>query len=241
MEIPKGSDTVFSIRSGAFVAALLMVGTVARAEVILATYSGTVLNVPTELSSDFAVGDAISGSYTFESSVAARAGSTSDSAVFDALLSFSIKIGSTYVASFSNPSPGREIQIDNGDALNTLTDRYLVLALASSGLSGPALSNGLVIDSAGPHLEDSSNNAISDALILPTSLNLSDFDTRIIDVTFTSPGPVTAFVDFPFLEGSIDSLRFQSAPEPASIVLLATGACAVIGLRRARRRTRQAD
>ncbi|HTI52345.1 MAG TPA: PEP-CTERM sorting domain-containing protein [Planctomycetaceae bacterium] len=228
------------IRGGVILAALLMATSVARAEVFLATYTGTVQSVPTELSADFAVGDAISGTYTFDTSVAARPGSTSNAAIFDALLSFSIKIGSTYEASFSNPTPGREIQIDHADGVTVLSDRYLVLALASSGLTGPALSNGMVIDSTGPHLDDSTTG-ISDALILPTSLDLSAFATKIIDVTFTTPGQVVALVDFPFLEGSIDTLTFQPVPEPASLAMLATGACTVIGLGLRRRRKQQAD
>src|SRR5262245_31171876 len=73
------------------------------------TYSGTVDFVHPDLAGTVSLGDALAGSYTFESTTGAAGGSTSTFAIFDALTSLSFTLGS-----YSAPSTGApEIQVDN--------------------------------------------------------------------------------------------------------------------------------
>ena len=84
---------------------------------------------------DINSGDLLTGSFSYDTSTAARAGSNSNFAVFDALTSLSVTAGS-YSASLSSALPVPEIQVDN-DPGGTDHDRFGIVSRASDGLTGP--------------------------------------------------------------------------------------------------------
>ena len=96
-----------------------------------------------------------------------------------------------------------------------------MVARASDGLTGPS-AGGLPLSFFGIRLDDSTDAAISDALILPTSLNLGDFDNRQFFV-FYAEGDTVATVS-----GTLTSL--SAVPEPSSLVLAASAALAALGM-----------
>lgn len=225
------------------VVALLGSVSAARAELIFVHYEGILGSVPQELSSAFTAGDSVSGDFAFDPTVAPRDVSPDGaSAVYDNLRSYSIQIGPSYFASFTNSLDGREIQIEDGTPTNGRTDRILVLALASSGLVGPTV-NGFVIDSAGPHLEDFDNTALS-GIGIPFGAKLSDFELATIGITFTDNAPAAAggvgIAAFVGMDARLTSIQFtgQPVPEPSTLVMLSTGALALIGVGVQRRRSR---
>ncbi len=191
----------------------------AQAAMLTANYTGTVTFVPTELSSEFSVGDTITGTYTFESTTPARAGSTMEFAVFDALTSASYTVGSYTATSAAT----QEIQVD--DVLNA--DRYGVVSRASDGLTGADV-NGLSLFFASFRLDDSTGTVFNNALILPTSIDLNDFDSTGFFLSF---GPTQAG-GFPTLSGTIES--FSIVPEPSTFVLASLGGLGLVafGIRR---------
>jgi hypothetical protein len=177
----------------------------ARAELVPFQFTGTVDSVDAALAGTFSVGQTLTGSYTIESTTLPRGGSTSASAVFDALASLQIDLGAYSAASSAAP----EIQMDNAAA-----DRYAVVARAVDGLAGPDV-GGLPLNFFGIRLDDSTGAALSDALILPTSLNLAAFDSRRFFIFF---GPIASPA---IVGGSIDTLA--AVPEPGSVSLAALG------------------
>lgn len=208
-------------------ALLLVCGMVspALAGPITYKFTGTVDSVDAGLAGTFSVGQALTGSYTFESTTPARAGSNSTFAVFDALTALSFSIGG-YSASSAGAS---EIQVDNDPGAPD-HDRYGVVSRASDGLTGPAV-GGNALNFFGFRLDDSTNAVFSDALILPTSLSLSSFDStppsRRFFVFF---GPITSPQ---VVSGTITGLA--AVPEPGSLALGLAGAAGVAAWRRKRR------
>lgn len=187
------------------------------------SFSGTVVSVDAGVSGTFNTTQTLSGSYIFESTIAANAGGNSNFAVFDALTDFSFSIGG-YTAS-SNAAA--EIQVDN--APGAPNDRYGITSRASQGLTGADV-GGLALDFFGLRLDDSSNSVFSDALILPTALSLLDFDSTGFFVSF---GPInTPSV----VSGTIDKLSVTAVPLPAALPLLAggVGLLGLLGWRRKR-------
>ena len=176
------------------------------------SFTGTVDSVDAPLGSTFSAGQTLSGSYTFESTTAPRAGSDSTFAVFDALTQVNFLIG-TYAA-LSAGAP--EIQIDNNPPLPD-HDRYGLVSRASDGLTGPPV-NGTSLSSFGFRLDDSNNAVFSNALVLPTSVSFSAFDSTRFFVFFQN-GASLAIVSGPLT--SLSSV--SSVPEPASLSLLLVG------------------
>lgn len=208
------------------VAAIVLVAWSApsRADLITFSFAGTVDSVDPALAGTFSTGQTLTGTYTFQSTTPARAGSNSTFAVFDALTHLNFALGSYAATSSGAP----EIQVDNNPPLPD-HDRYAVLSRASDGLTGPAVA-GMNLDSFGFRLDDSTDTVFSDALILPTSLNLSDFDNRRFFIFFTD-GTSPSIVS-----GTITAL--SSVPEPSSLALAGIGGLSGLGLWwRSRRRT----
>jgi hypothetical protein len=193
-----------------------------RADLITFAFTGTADLVDPALAGSFSAGQSLTGTYTFDSTTVARAGSDSTFAVFDALTHLNFTLG-TYSAT-STGAP--EIQVDNNPPPPD-DDRYSILARASDGLTGPAVS-GLALDSFGFRLDDSTNSVFNNALVLPTSLNLADFDNRQFFLFFTDG---TSSVD---VSGTITSLR--AVPEPSSLTLAGVGGLSGLGLWWRRRR-----
>lgn len=197
----------------------------ARAALITYDFQGTIDSVDPALAGTFSIGQSLSGLYTFESTTAARAGSDSTFAVFDALTNLAFTLG-TYSASSTG---ALEIQVDN-DPPAPDSDRYAVVSRASDGLSGPSLGS-FSLDFFGFRLDDSTNTVFSDALILPTSLDLADFDNRRFFLFFRDGS------DFVGVSGTIDSL--SAVPEPSSLALGLVGVATGAGV--AWRRRRRSD
>lgn len=186
---------------------------------ITVNFSGTVSGVSAGVASGFSVGDALSGSYTFESTTPATGSSNSDFAVFNALTGLSFTVNA-YAAS-SNGAP--EIQIDDPPGG---PDRYGLVARASDGLTGPNV-NGLSVFAFGFRLDDSTGTAFSDALLLPTSLSLGDFDSTSFFLFFDGFNELVS--------GTITGISFVGVPEPALLALFGASVLAAGVVARRRR------
>jgi hypothetical protein len=195
-----------------------------QAALITFNFQGTIDSVDSEVGPPFAVGQTLTGSYTFESTTAPTGGSNSSFAVFNALTSLNFSVpGASYSAS-STASP--EIQVDNNPTAPN--DRYGVVSRASDGLTGAAV-NGNPLDAFLFRLDDLTNTVFTDALILPTSISLSDFTSNFFFISFRAfdetGEPIFDGVDefgdpipvFRTVSGTFDSL--SSVPEPASLVI----------------------
>ncbi len=189
-------------------------------------YTGTVISVDAELSGTFSVGDSLSGSYTFESTTAARTGSTSQFAVFDALSSASYTVASYTATSTAAP----EIQVD--DVMNA--DRYGVISRVSDGLTGADVAGiPLIADSF--RLDDNTGMVFNTALDLPTSLDLNDFSSSLFFLQFFASESNQLYS----VVGTLETLELQQpgvVPEPSSFILASIGVVALgfVGVRRRR-------
>lgn len=185
-------------------------------------FAGEVDTVDANLSPPFNLGDKLTGSYTFESTTAPRAGSDSNTAVFDALTTFGFTLGS-YSASSNS---ALEIQTGNQGGGET-TDRYAVVSRAADGLTGADV-NGASLIFFGLRVDDGTGTVFSDALILPDALDLSDFDGRRF------------FMDFRQSDGDIVSvggfLTRLGLPVPAPGMVALFGLAALLAGGLARRR-----
>jgi hypothetical protein len=180
----------------------------AVARPITFTFTGRVDSVDPGLEGTFSPGETLTGSYTFESTTAARAGSNGTFAFFDALTALNFHIGSYSASSSAAP----EIQVDN-DPGGGAQDRYAVLSRVSDGLTGPSVAGNPLL-SFMFRLDDSTNTVFSGALILPTSLSLSSFDeappSRQFFVFFGDPANPS------IVTGTITGLSPASVPEPGT-------------------------
>jgi len=195
----------------ALLALPLLIATTAGAAPVTITMTGVLDTVDDPLTGTFAVGQAFTINYTFESTTAPRDGSTSNGAVYDALSTFDFTVGG-----FTGTSTGpQEIQIDN-DLVFPDHDRYAVVTGASDIITAPPVG---AFDLAWffVRLDDTTNSAISDALILPTSLDVNDFDSTTFFASFSNDAGDA------LITGHITSI----VPEPSSIVL---GGFGLLGL-----------
>jgi hypothetical protein len=190
----------------------------ARAAPLTYSFTGTVDSVDVGLGGTFSVGQALTGSYTFESTTAARAGSNSTFAVFDALTAISFSVGGYSASSSGAP----EIQVDNNPGGGN-HDRYAIVSRASDGLTGPAVA-GNALDSFSFRMDDSTDTVFTDALVLPTSLNFSSFDSTQFFIFFTDPTGSPLIVS-----GTLGSLTPAATPEPSTLTLLGIGIAGTAG------------
>jgi PEP-CTERM motif len=198
--------------------------TPSRADLFTVSFAGTTDSVDPALGGAFSAGQTLTGTYTFESTTAARAGSDSTSAAFDALTNLTFTLGSYTATSTGAP----EIQVDNDPPLPD-HDRYAVVSRASDGLTGASVA-GLALDTFLFRLDDSTNTVFSDALVLPTNLNLSSFDNSRFFIFFTDGTSPS------IISGTFTSL--SSVPEPSSMIMVGVGALGLAGYRLRRRAAR---
>jgi hypothetical protein len=206
------------IRGSAIVAAWAILASVASAAPITLNFSGKL----TDGFGSLNAGDAFSGSYTFDPSIAAAAGSNSSQAVFDNLFAASVTIGG--FSAKIGPSVGLgEIQQDN----NVLgIDRY---ALVADGATGSSLIGGLAVSFFGFRLNDPTQTAIGNALSLLTNPSLGDFASNGFFLFLGQPGAP----NFTVVDGTLSTL-VVTVPEPATWMLLGL-ALVAIGVVRSRR------
>lgn len=190
----------------------------APASAVTVTFSGTV-------NSGFgsiANGALLTGTYDFDPTTPARAGSNANFAFYDAITALSFAVGG-YSASAS-PTVGEEIQIDNDPGLPN-NDRYGVTSRASDGLTG-AMNGGLSLSAFSLRMDDVTDTVFSTALTLPTDPNLADFTSGSFFIFFVDQNGALGGI----VSGTLDSLEtVAQIPLPASLVLL-FGAIAGLGL-----------
>ena len=223
------TSVAFVRRFAFLVAALFCLGVMAakpsQAAPISYQFGGTIGSVDPLLSPPFSATDTFTGSYTIESTTAARAGSNSNFAFFDAVTSFDIVVSDAasavvYSASLSSATGRREVQVDN-DPGAPFSDRYGISTFSSDGLVGANV-NALALMGISFRLDDSTDSVFNDALMLPIDISFSDFDSSGFFMFF---GP-----NFNTVSGTLTSLT--QVPEPGALELAASSllALALFGL-----------
>lgn len=177
--------------------------------------------------------DMISGSVTYDTSVAARAGSDSNFAVFDAVTDFSYSVGSLS-GTFMSATGGPEVQIDNDPGAPN-HDRFGVVSRVGDGLSAAMLDGLWNLTGVSFRVDDTTDSVFSDALILPASVDFADFTSGEFFLFFEEKSTGA----FALISGAISSL--STVPPPSVVPLpaglpLSLGALAALGLFARRRR-----
>jgi hypothetical protein len=163
----------------------------------------------------YSAGDTFTGSFTYDETVAANAGSSSVTAVFNALAALNVTVNTTSGPSALTAYDG-ELQMGNQgtNGVDTeTTDRFAVVSLVTGSTIASTTPQAFIL-----RLDDSTGNIFSSALTLPTALNLADFDVNL-DFLFASlpdsdPDAAT---------GHLTSLTAAAVPEPASWGLMLVG------------------
>jgi len=195
----------------------VMCASAASATAITIAFSGTLTSSLGSLNA----GDAFSGSYTFDPTVAGSG--TSSQAVFDDLLSASLTIG-TFTATVGPGVGLAEIQQDHAVGGE---DRY---GLVARNPVGSSQIGGLDITSFGFRLDDFTETTIADALTLLTNPSLADFSPATFLIFFGQPTDT----DFQVVTGAFSTLTVTTVPEPATWALVVLS-LAALGFVRARR------
>ncbi len=174
--------------------------------------------VNASLLGDFAVGDPMLLTYTFESTTAPEAGSLSNSASFFALTNLTATVGSYNFSS----SAANNIRVYN--YADPHHDRY---SLFVSDYSSAPDASGFPLTDFAISLYDYDRSVFSDALVLPTTLPLSEFESKEFILVFDG-GPKNPLD----VKGTITG--FTVVPEPATMSLLGIGGLTLLRQKRNR-------
>jgi len=216
---------IFGSASALFVLALGVVE--AQAEPITFNFTATVDSVEQPLAGAFSIGQLVSGSFTFESTVA-----DDDDEAWHGLYRpsvaepLSFNIGSYSVT--NGPRSAIHIFNDDGGIGDAIRLIWSTPVGAAVGDLSPIQ---FLIE-----LEDVHETVFSsDAL--PSSFSLAEFETRSWRLAFADFSPRSGTQ----ISGTVTSVELASAdvPEPTSVTLLGTGLLAVVAQLRRRRRDSQ--
>jgi hypothetical protein len=192
-----------------------MLGGTAEAAPITIQFTALINVVDAPLSGTFALNQIVTGSFTYESTTAPRAGGTAETAVFDPLINVNFSVAAAGYSGVSNGDS--EIQLDAD--LPAFPDRFFMGTF--DGLTPSAVVNGYTQDFFAFHLTDSTRTALATALALPTSLNLADWDFHEIALDFSDGSG-----NFATVRAEITDLQMTGVPEPATLMLFGTGLAA---------------
>jgi hypothetical protein len=215
----------------ALVLFLSITPSVASADVLPFTFAGTVDFVDPALSSAFALGDPLSGTFAFDSNGQATSCGfnfkTYCSAYPSPLQTFSGTLGSSYDLSgtfyvrLNTPPSGPP------DAWELFSDPPSL----QSSLTAPSV-NGNAPASFKITLVDPSGTALDQQLVPPV---FQDYAERRFQLAFLAPDGVSSFL----VGGTITSLA--AVPEPGTTTLLVAGLGVLLGARRRRRQCRPSE
>ncbi len=193
----------------------------ASADTITVSFSGTVNFVATQLSSAFTLGDPVSGTFHFSTTVPDAQPANPNLGVYVGATGFDFDFGG-YTATSSSPGA---VFIDNDAMGGGLFDRFIGTKTCN-GTCTAAMVDAFALQ--GMTFLVSGPSTIFPDDSLPTSLDLADFTQRSASLEFTNGvvGPeVTALVS---------SLTVTvTVPEPATLALLALAAGGLALRRRA--------
>ncbi len=169
-------------------------------ELITLFFEGVVEQVSPLLASRFSPGQLFRAGYTFDPTTLPRSGSTSQQAVFDALVAFALDIEDDYEV-FSVLAG--EIQLDNNVG-SPPADRYAVVI---PNLTGDPV-NGLLPSLSIFRLDDPTGTAIRNALTLPTNPQDLSWDSKQFSLFFGDLG-LNARID-----GTVNLFSRVPSPPP---------------------------
>ena len=175
----------------------------AHADLVQLEFRGTVVEEEFRVgtSSPLSLGTLVEGVFTFNDNTVGAAYGTHQARYFNAVTSHQLSIEGVM---FSANTPGNIIIDDNpGGAF----DRFIV---TNSSFTGTGLINDMSVTGATMTLKDSTGTVFN-STALPSSVNLEDFDSRSLVVTFSNAAgtAVTAY-----------RVEVTSVPEPATFALL---------------------
>jgi hypothetical protein len=201
----------------------------ARANVLTFQFEGHLTSVNGPINGTFFTGEAYSVSFTFDSS-AAPIRSDPSSATFP-LLSADVHLGSYVATGVQSTFDGITVQNDAMSLVNTFDSWF-----ARSLFSGPPV-GGEVPGFGSIGLTDSITHTAFSSTALPSSLDLSKFDSTFFSFEFCDSVTDSGCLGGTAILGSIATVSVTpaSVPWPPSLVALTIAALALVGITRVTR------
>jgi len=186
-----------------------------HASLITFDFTGTVFQVDAPLAGSFSIGNTISGSYIFDSSVADQIPGDPTASFYTSSTPYSVTAGG-----FSSSGTGVNFNVFNELVIGSFfRDQYRAVL----GTSGPSVNgysyNGFSLDLFTTSAMSPTSSPITSDALLTTPLPIDSFDHNQLRFYFISPTG-----DVNYVIGSLSSLTVDSVPEPSSTLLLISGA-----------------
>ena len=201
-------------------------------------FTGTVAlvtdNTNFKLNGTIPVGTGVTGRFTYEAGSLPGSSLSPQATAYDEPVSFSVNIGGGLLTWNAGPltSLGSAVVVFDNDPI--ISDRFEVEGgqFPPTGLTLPAAaftsSNFALLAEL---IFQDSTGAVFSSQDIPTSLDLSKFDGRELDLSGGQNFPGVGIVELGVITTTIDSLTFvpesTSVPEPASLMLLLCGAAPI--------------
>jgi hypothetical protein len=210
--------TINTVRLSIVTAFVLAFGcATAQSSTVTFDFTGTVNTVDPNLTSAFAVGNPITGSYTFDTTAPNTSpGSDPNAAFYDSSFAYTVSAGS-----FTSSGTGFSTTVFYNLVLapNVFRDQYRIVEQAN-GLSINGLTySGFTLDLLTTSGTANSTPLASDALP-STPPVISDFAINQLRFYFDDPNNTATGVDY--VIGSLDSLT-EAVPEPSTWAMLLLG------------------